>query len=68
MPYQVLETEKQRNLKKIQHKTSSPIRNAPGWNQHLASASEAAVKVSTFAFTLFARLRTRTDVDGFAIG
>jgi len=41
---EVLETEKHRNLRKEQHKTSSPIKNAPGWNQHLASASEAAVK------------------------
>ncbi|KAK7690742.1 hypothetical protein QCA50_005841 [Cerrena zonata] len=41
---EVLEVEKQRNLKKEQHKTSTPIRNAPNWNEHLASASEAAVK------------------------
>ncbi|KAI0072953.1 hypothetical protein K474DRAFT_1604172 [Panus rudis PR-1116 ss-1] len=41
---EVLETEKQRNLKKEQHKYSTPNKNAPGWNQHLASASEAAVK------------------------
>jgi len=40
----VLEVEKHRNLRKEQHKTSSPIKNAPGWNQHLASASEANVK------------------------
>ena len=42
---QVLELEKQRNLRKEQHKTSAPIHNAPGWNQYLASASEAAIKV-----------------------
>ncbi|THH31724.1 hypothetical protein EUX98_g2474 [Antrodiella citrinella] len=41
---EVLEQEKQRNLRKEQHKTSAPIRNAPGWNQHLASASEANIK------------------------
>lgn len=41
---EVLEVEKQRNLSKQQHKTSTPIKNAPGWNQYLASASEAAVK------------------------
>ncbi|CAL1716589.1 unnamed protein product [Somion occarium] len=41
---EVLELEKQRNLRNEQHKTSSPIRNAPGWNQYLATASEAAVK------------------------
>ena len=42
---QVLDTEKARNLKGEQHKTSTTIRNAPGWNQYLASASEAAIKV-----------------------
>ncbi|GJF00078.1 hypothetical protein PsYK624_163570 [Phanerochaete sordida] len=41
---ELLEVEKQRNLSKQQHKTSTPIKNAPGWNQYLASASEAAVK------------------------
>ncbi|KAI0750086.1 hypothetical protein C8Q80DRAFT_1100636 [Daedaleopsis nitida] len=40
----VLEQEKRRNLSKQQHKTSTPIPEAPGWNEHLASASEAAVK------------------------
>ncbi|KAI0951023.1 hypothetical protein AcW1_008177 [Taiwanofungus camphoratus] len=41
----VLETEKHRNLSKNQHKTSTTIPSAPGWNEYLASASEAAVKV-----------------------
>ncbi|KAI0342752.1 hypothetical protein BDW22DRAFT_149138 [Trametopsis cervina] len=41
---EVIETEKQRNLRGEQHKTSTPIKNAPGWNQYLASQSEAAVK------------------------
>ncbi|KAI0696245.1 hypothetical protein BC835DRAFT_874815 [Cytidiella melzeri] len=41
---EVIEREKQRNLSKEQHKTSTPIKNAPGWNHYLASASEAAVK------------------------
>ncbi|EJF55538.1 hypothetical protein DICSQDRAFT_73600 [Dichomitus squalens LYAD-421 SS1] len=41
---EVLEREKQRNLSKQQHKTSTPIPNAPGWNEHLASASEASIK------------------------
>ncbi|KAI0925858.1 hypothetical protein AcV5_008473 [Taiwanofungus camphoratus] len=40
----VLETEKHRNLSKNQHKTSTTIPSAPGWNEYLASASEAAVK------------------------
>ena len=42
---QVLEKEKHRNLNAEQHKTSTTIKNAPGWNEYLASASEAAVKV-----------------------
>ncbi|CDO74515.1 hypothetical protein BN946_scf184979.g70 [Trametes cinnabarina] len=41
---EVLEQEKMRNLSKQQHKTSTPIKEAPGWNEHLASASEAAIK------------------------
>lgn len=42
---QLLELEKQRNLSKQQHKTSTPISGAPGWNEALATSSEAAVKV-----------------------
>ncbi|RPD59680.1 hypothetical protein L226DRAFT_490389 [Lentinus tigrinus ALCF2SS1-7] len=46
---EVLETEKRRNLAKEQHKTSTPIpEEAPGWNEALASASEAAVKADQF--------------------
>ena len=44
---QLLELEKQRNLSKQQHKTSTPISGAPGWNEALATTSEAAVKVSS---------------------
>ncbi|KAJ7285055.1 hypothetical protein C8J57DRAFT_1290309 [Mycena rebaudengoi] len=40
----ILEEEKQRNLSGTQHKTSTPHKHAPGWNEHLASASEASVK------------------------
>ncbi|KAJ4477283.1 hypothetical protein J3R30DRAFT_3703548 [Lentinula aciculospora] len=40
----VLDTEKKRNLSKTQHATSTPHDHAPGWNEHLASASEAHVK------------------------
>jgi hypothetical protein len=40
---QTLEREKQKNLSGTQHKSLHP--NAPGWNDKLASASEAAVKV-----------------------
>ncbi|KAE9384991.1 hypothetical protein BT96DRAFT_614016 [Gymnopus androsaceus JB14] len=39
-----LETEKKRNLSKTQHTTSTPHEHAPGWNEHLASQSEAHVK------------------------
>jgi hypothetical protein len=48
---EVLEREKQRNLLKIQHKTSTPHEHAPGWNEHLATASEASVKVLSSSFS-----------------
>ncbi|KAJ7707637.1 hypothetical protein B0H17DRAFT_898180, partial [Mycena rosella] len=41
---ETLETEKSRNLSGTQYKTSTPHKHAPGWNEHLASASEASVK------------------------
>ncbi|THV07329.1 hypothetical protein K435DRAFT_959914 [Dendrothele bispora CBS 962.96] len=42
---ELLETEKKRNLSQEQHKTSTPLsEHAPGWNEHLASTSEASVK------------------------
>ncbi|KAK7033180.1 hypothetical protein R3P38DRAFT_2921212 [Favolaschia claudopus] len=41
---QTLEEEKGRNLSGTQHRTSTPHKHAPGWNEHLASASEASVK------------------------
>ncbi|KAJ3563418.1 hypothetical protein NP233_g6339 [Leucocoprinus birnbaumii] len=42
---EVLEREKNRNLSRSQHKTSTPHgKDAPGWNEYLASASEANVK------------------------
>ncbi|KAJ6576550.1 hypothetical protein DFH09DRAFT_1078139 [Mycena vulgaris] len=41
---EVLGTEKDRNLAGTQYKTSTPHKHAPGWNEHLASASEASVK------------------------
>lgn len=44
---QMLELEKNRNLRGIQHKTSTPHAHAPGWNEYLASASEASIKVCT---------------------
>lgn len=43
---QVLESEKRKNLTSTQSKTSTPHpKHAPGWNESLASASEAHVKV-----------------------
>lgn len=43
----LLDEEKKRNLSGTQHRTSTPLRDeAPGWNESLASASEASVKVS----------------------
>ncbi|OCH93066.1 hypothetical protein OBBRIDRAFT_790659 [Obba rivulosa] len=42
---ELLELEKKRNLTKNQHKTSETLPDtAPGWNEYLASAAEAAVK------------------------
>ncbi|KAJ7650146.1 hypothetical protein FB45DRAFT_887096 [Roridomyces roridus] len=41
----VLDLEKGRNLSGLQYRTSTPHKgHAPGWNEHLASASEASVK------------------------
>lgn len=49
---QVLEAEKHRNLAhNIHDKTHSPHDYAPGWNEVLASVSEAAVKVWAIALT-----------------
>ncbi|KAF7797326.1 hypothetical protein EIP86_008521 [Pleurotus ostreatoroseus] len=48
---ETLEKEKHRNLNKEQHKTSTTIHNAPGWNEYLASASEAAVKADRAEIT-----------------
>ncbi|KAI6025885.1 hypothetical protein F5J12DRAFT_452544 [Pisolithus orientalis] len=41
---ELLEREKHRNLSGTQHTTSSPIDDAPGWNEYLATTSEANVK------------------------
>jgi len=41
---EILEMEKRRNLSKTQHYTSTPLSNAPGWNEPLATVSEAYVK------------------------
>jgi hypothetical protein len=42
---QVLEREKRRNLARHPYQTSSPLDHSPGWNETLATASEANVKV-----------------------
>lgn len=41
---EVLEREKRRNLARHPHQTSSPLDHSPGWNETLATASEANVK------------------------
>ncbi|KAF9446819.1 hypothetical protein P691DRAFT_732506 [Macrolepiota fuliginosa MF-IS2] len=41
---ELLAQEKHRNLSQSQSKTSTPHEHAPGWNEYLASASEANVK------------------------
>ncbi|KZV80976.1 hypothetical protein EXIGLDRAFT_780293 [Exidia glandulosa HHB12029] len=42
---EVLEREKRRNLSDTQHETSTPHKtHAPGWNEALASESEAHIK------------------------
>lgn len=41
---ELLEQEKQRNLNKEQHHTSTPHEHAPGWNEYLATTSEAYTK------------------------
>jgi hypothetical protein len=47
---ELLEREKQRNLKNEQHSTSTPHKHAPGWNEYLASTSEAYTKVCFNAY------------------
>lgn len=49
---ETLEREKRRNLSRIQHETSTPIDDAPGWNEDLASASEAHVKADRSSVTI----------------
>jgi hypothetical protein len=49
-PCQLLEKEKRLNLLGQQHRTSTPHAHAPGWNESLATASEAGVKVRALLF------------------
>ncbi|KZT29845.1 hypothetical protein NEOLEDRAFT_1127725 [Neolentinus lepideus HHB14362 ss-1] len=46
---ELLEREKHRNLQGTQHETSTPIHNAPGWNETLGSTSEANIKADRSA-------------------
>ncbi|KAG8841043.1 hypothetical protein FRB91_005414 [Serendipita sp. 411] len=48
----LLEAEKQKNLKKEQHHTSTPHKHAPGWNEYLASTSEAYAKADKATGTI----------------
>ncbi|KAF8151845.1 hypothetical protein K438DRAFT_1457357, partial [Mycena galopus ATCC 62051] len=41
---ETLEREKDRNLEGQQDESSTPHKHAPGWNEPLASSSEASVK------------------------
>ncbi|KAI0303776.1 hypothetical protein B0F90DRAFT_1708970 [Multifurca ochricompacta] len=41
---EVLEREKRRNLTRQPYQTSSPLDHSPGWNEHLATTSEANIK------------------------
>ncbi|KAI0822561.1 hypothetical protein BC628DRAFT_669846 [Trametes gibbosa] len=57
----VLEREKRRNLNKEQHKTSTPLPDhAPGWNESLASESEAAVKADQWSGSSAKELQEET--------
>jgi hypothetical protein len=42
---QVLQREKQRNLSRHPYQNNAPMDHAPGWNEQLASSSEAFIKV-----------------------
>ncbi|KAF8631372.1 hypothetical protein AX15_002428 [Amanita polypyramis BW_CC] len=56
---EVLEIEKKRNLSKTQHRTSTPLSHAPGWNESLATESEAFVKADQATETN-SELQTKT--------
>ncbi|KAJ7069244.1 hypothetical protein C8F01DRAFT_1245452 [Mycena amicta] len=56
-----LELEKARNLKNIQHKTSTPHKqHAPGWNEYLATSSEAYIKADKGAAVTLTELQETT--------
>ncbi|EIM90876.1 uncharacterized protein STEHIDRAFT_48368, partial [Stereum hirsutum FP-91666 SS1] len=41
---EILDREKRRNLSREKYQTTAPMDHAPGWNEHLATTSEHAVK------------------------
>jgi len=57
---ETLETEKRRNLSNQQHKTSTPHAHAPGWNEHLASTSEADIKADKSTLSTTDELQSAT--------
>ncbi|KAI0250220.1 hypothetical protein BJV78DRAFT_1220535 [Lactifluus subvellereus] len=73
---EVLEREKRRNLARQPYQTSSPLDHSPGWNERLASTSEAYVKadqdaspVHDLASRTVAHLKVRDapeEISGFA--
>lgn len=67
---EVLEREKRRNLTRQPYQTSSPLDHSPGWNEHLASTSEANVKADQdrssshdLAARTVAHLREKSSVE-----
>jgi hypothetical protein len=67
---QLLEREKHRNLTGSQYGKSTPVDNAPGWNESLATASEAFVKADRTTTTIkdlqkqtIDHVRSRNDSD-----
>jgi len=59
----VLETEKAKNLAGKPHQTSAPMDHAPGWNELLASSSEASVKVCLCCIHIFYKLIKNTSMQ-----
>ncbi|KAJ7593272.1 hypothetical protein C8J56DRAFT_930709 [Mycena floridula] len=57
---ELLELEKQRNLSLKQHRTSTPHQQIPGWNEHLATASEASVKADQVDTSSLSEMQNQT--------
>ncbi|EJD49098.1 hypothetical protein AURDEDRAFT_162037 [Auricularia subglabra TFB-10046 SS5] len=59
---EVLEREKRKNLSGTQHETSTPHKTyAPGWNEHLASESEAHIKADRAPGTVEELVKTTVE-------